>query len=93
MESEAPEDQKIVDRLQDYADEAGDQERMQKISTGFAQSIRAIKQWLTRFGLVNAEDGTRCDVQLDMDIALEPIIDVAAGKLSQRAIAEIDGSI
>lgn len=36
METEAPEDSKILDRLQDYTDEAGVAERMQKISTGFS---------------------------------------------------------
>ena len=51
METEAPEDQKVLDRLQEYTDEAGHPDRMQKISTGFGQSISAIKQWLTRFGL------------------------------------------
>ena len=72
METDAPEDAKILDRLQEYNDEAGVAERMQKISTGFSQSIGAIKQWLTRFGLV-AADGTSCEVQLDMDICLEPL--------------------
>ena len=72
METEAPEDQKILDRLQDYTDEAGDLERMQKISTGFNQSISAIKQWLTRFGLVStSNENSSCDVQLDMDIYLD----------------------
>lgn len=46
---------------------------MQKISTSFSQSIGAIKQWLTRFGL-NSADGT-CQVQLDMVIDLEPRIE------------------
>ena len=70
MDTDAPEDSKVLDRLQDYTDEAGDAERMQKISSGFAQSITAIKQWLTRFGL-NSSDGACCEVQLDMDICLE----------------------
>ena len=57
MESDPPEDAKIIDRLQDYTDEAGDSDRMQKISSSYQQSIQAIKQWLTRFGLSNL-DGT-----------------------------------
>ena len=71
METDAPEDTKILDRLQDYTDEAGDAERMQKISTGFTQSIKAIKQWLTRFGLASVGSNSDCDVQLDMDICLD----------------------
>ena len=43
METDSPDDSKVLDRLQDYADEAGDGERMKKISNGFAQSITAIK--------------------------------------------------
>ena len=62
METEAPEDSKILDRLQEYTDEAGDSERMQKISTGFAQSITAIKQWLTRFGLTRNDGTESCEV-------------------------------
>ena len=62
METEAPEDSKILDRLQEYTDEAGDSERMQKISTGFAQSITAIKQWLTRFGLTRNDGTDSCEV-------------------------------
>lgn len=73
METEAPEDNKVLDRLQEYTDEAGNGERMQKISTSFSQSIGAIKQWLTRFGL-NSVDGT-CKVQLDMEIDLKPRIE------------------
>ena len=69
METEAPDDSKILDRLQDYTDEAGKLERQQKISSAFGQSINAIKQWLTRFGLTD-DDGT-CQVQLDMQIKLE----------------------
>lgn len=64
METEAPEDSKVMDRLQDYADEASSAERQRKISSGFSQSISAIKQWLTRFGLSSPE-GT-CQVQLDI---------------------------
>ena len=62
METEAPEDSKILDRLQDYTDEAGVAERMQKISTGFSQSIGAIKQWLTRFGLTSTDGTFSCEV-------------------------------
>ena len=51
METEAPEEPKVLDRLQEYNDEAGRSDRMLKISNGFNQSITAIKQWLTRFGL------------------------------------------
>ena len=36
METEAPEEQKVLDRLQEYTDEAGLAERMQKISTSFS---------------------------------------------------------
>ena len=57
METDKIDDAKVLDRLQDYNDEAGDTERMQKISSSFAQSIGSIKQWLTRFGLTN-EDGS-----------------------------------
>ena len=35
METNAPEDNKVLERLQDYEDAAGDPERMQRISTGF----------------------------------------------------------
>lgn len=55
METEKPDDAKVLDRLQEYTDDAGDAERMQKVSTSFSQSISAIKQWLTRFGL-SSED-------------------------------------
>ena len=47
---------------------------MQKISTSFSQSITAIKQWLTRFGLKSTPDmdsfnnQAPCQVQLDMEI-------------------------
>ena len=69
MESNPPEDSKIIERLQDYTDEAGNSERMQKITTSFQQSIVAIKQWLTRFGL-SSLDGI-CQVQLDMEVTLQ----------------------
>ena len=63
METEAPEDSKVLDRLQEYTDEAGATERMQKISSGFSQSIGAIKQWLTRFGLSTTDGGnSTCEV-------------------------------
>lgn len=55
METDKIEDAKVLDRLQDYNDEAGETERMQKISSSFAQSIGSIKQWLTRFGLTNGD--------------------------------------
>ena len=42
---------------------------MQKVSNGFNQSITAIKQWLTRFGL--SGDDKTCQVQLDMEISLQ----------------------
>ena len=42
---------------------------MQKVSSGFSQSISSIKQWLTRFGLVE-KDSSICKVQLDMNICL-----------------------
>ena len=70
METEAPEDAKVLDRLQDYTDAAGDSERMQRISTGFEQAITSIKQWLTKFGLKDANNG-ECSVQLDMSVMLE----------------------
>jgi len=69
MESNAPEDAKVLERLQDYIDPAADPERMNRISTGFTQAIGSIKQWLTKFGL-KEEDGS-CAVQLDMVIKLE----------------------
>ena len=81
METEAPEEQKVLDRLQEYTDEAGRPDRMQKISNGFNQSIAAIKQWLTRFGLKSSSNMLMesslhsqhpkqqpCEVQLDMEI-------------------------
>ena len=80
METEAPEEQKVLDRLQEYTDEAGRPDRMQKISNGFNQSITAIKQWLTRFGLKSSSNMLMesslhsqhpkqpCEVQLDMEI-------------------------
>ena len=80
METEAPEEQKVLDRLQEYNDEAGRPDRMQKISNGFNQSIAAIKQWLTRFGLKSSSNMLMesslhsqhpkqpCEVQLDMEI-------------------------
>lgn len=61
METDKVDDAKVLDRLQDYTDEAGDAERMQKISSGFSQSITSINQWLTRFGLTNEDDKT-CSV-------------------------------
>ena len=70
MDTDKIDDAKVLDRLQDYNDEAGDAERMQKISSSFTQSIESIKQWLTRFGLTN-EDGSKCEVQLDMNIAVK----------------------
>ena len=85
METEAPEDNKVLDRLQEYTDEAGDPERMQKISTGYQQSIGAIKQQLTRFGLSSA-DGL-CQVQLDMAIDMEPRV-VSARKSDGEENAE-----
>ena len=51
METNAPEDAKVLERLQDYTGAAGDPERMNRISTGFTQAIGSIKQWLTKFGL------------------------------------------
>ena len=69
METNPPDDAKTLERLQDYTDEAGNPERMQKISSGFNQSINAIKQWLTRFGLSGQDKN--CQVQLDMEINLE----------------------
>ena len=80
MEREAPEEQKVLDRLQEYNDEAGRPDRMQKISNGFNQLIAAIKQWLTRFGLKSSSNMLMdsslhsqqpkqpCEVQLDMEI-------------------------
>lgn len=35
METESPEDSKVLDRLQDYEDEAGGVDRQRKISSGF----------------------------------------------------------
>ena len=70
MESNPPEDNKILERLQDYEDAAGDPQRINRISTGFTQAIGAIKQWLTKFGLRD-QDG-KCVVPLDMDVVLEP---------------------
>ena len=69
METNPPDDAKTLERLQDYTDEAGNPERMQKISSGYNQSIFAIKQWLTRFGLSTADKN--CEVQLDMEVTLE----------------------
>ena len=43
---------------------------MSKVSRGYNQSILAIKQWLTRFGL--SSDGGPCEVPLDIEIDLEP---------------------
>ena len=82
MESNPPEDAKILERLQDYTDAAGDAERMQKISMGFEQSIGSISEWLTRFGLAN-ESG-QCEVPLDMEI----IMDVEEGTISDVAKSE-----
>ena len=84
MESNAPEDNKVLERLQDYEDAAGDPERMQRISTGFTQAIGAIKQWLTKFGLRD-KDGN-CVVPLDMVVKMEP----AAPK--QRPNSSANGS-
>ena len=55
MTTNPPEDAKVLERLQEYTDAAGNPERMQKVTTGFNQSISAIKLWLTKFGLSNAE--------------------------------------
>lgn len=70
METNAPEDAKVLERLQDYTDTAGDAERMNRISTGFEQAIISIKQWLTKFGLKDAKSGDCC-VQLDMTVMME----------------------
>ena len=70
MDVNPPEDAKVNDRLQEHNDEAGDPERLQKISSGFSQSIRAIKQWLTRFGLSNLTGDYQ--VQLNMKVAVVP---------------------
>ena len=70
METNPPEDNKILERLTDYTDEAGESRRMEKINAGFYETIPAIKNWLTRFGL-NSADGSVCEVQLDMAICLE----------------------
>ena len=70
MDVNPPEDAKVNDRLQEYTDEAGEPERLQKISNSFSQSIQAIKQWITRFGLSTANG--ECQVQLDMEVALVP---------------------
>ena len=51
METNAPEDAKILERLQDFTDARGDQQRINRMSTGFDQAITSIKQWLTKFGL------------------------------------------
>ena len=72
MDVNPPEDQKVLERLQDYDDEAGNAERLQKISSGYTQSIEAIKHWLTRFGL-SSLDGT-CQVQLDMEVNVESAV-------------------
>lgn len=70
MATNAPEDSKVLERLQDFEDEAGNADRMQKISASFGQSISAIKQWLTRFGLT-PEGSETCAVQLDMAISAD----------------------
>jgi len=57
MEISPPEEPKVLERLQDYKDAAGDPERMDKRESSFKQSIGAITQWLTGFGL-KAEDGS-----------------------------------
>ena len=87
METNAPEDSKILERLQDYSDAAGETERMNRISTGFEQAIVSIKQWLTRFGLKEAKSGD-CAVQLDMPVVLSAVQQSAEEDKSQKSVAE-----
>lgn len=96
MDVNPPEDQKVLERLQDYDDEAGNAERLQKISSGYTQSIEAIKHWLTRFGLSN-QNGT-CQVQLDMEVNVETATLESAksnnleGVASAKSINEADAA-
>ena len=67
MEDNPPEDQKTLDKLQDYTDEAGEEARLKKVSASFGQSLKAIQGWTKMFGLTK-ENETKCSVQLDIMI-------------------------
>ena len=62
-----PKDAKIMDRLQDYHDERGDQQRLKRSQTNYERTVPTIKQWCQQFGLSD-HDGVA--VSLNQDVQL-----------------------
>ena len=70
LDDNPPNDPKIEERLQDYTDEEGGQERIQKTSNRFDENVDSIRRWCQNFGL-QSEDAEFCQVPLDMNIRRE----------------------
>ncbi len=68
MEDSPPEetkDNKLIERLQPYKDEAGNPNRIAQVNQRFKQSIGLIKEFTDQFGL-NDPNTAECKVPLNL---------------------------